>query len=87
MALAPEHAYERFAPIDATGRPSPDGIRQFIAGTGGAPLYQFLMVAPGSEARISTWGLLKLTLRADGYAWEFIAVGGAVRDSGTGACR
>ena len=82
-----EHAYERFAPLDSLGRPAPDGIRQFIVGTGGAPLYQFLMVAPGSESRISAWGVLKLTLHPDSYAWEFIAVNGQVRDSGTGSCR
>jgi hypothetical protein len=56
-------------------------------GTGGAPLYQFVMVAPGSEARISSWGILKMTLHPDSYAWEFIAVSGSVRDSGTGSCR
>lgn len=82
-----EHAYERFAPIDGNGRPSPDGMRQFVAGTGGAPLYQFVMVAPGSEVRISAWGLLKLTLRPENYSWEFIAVGGTVRDSGSAPCR
>lgn len=82
-----EHAYERFAPLDATGRPAPDGIRQFVAGTGGAPLYEFVMAATGSEVRISSWGLLKLTLSNDSYAWQFIAVGGSVRDSGTAPCR
>jgi calcineurin-like phosphoesterase family protein len=82
-----EHAYERFAPLDTNGRPTPDGLRLFIAGTGGAELYPFVMVAQGSEVRISTWGLLKLTLNADGYGWEFLAVGGGVRDSGTGSCR
>ncbi len=82
-----EHAYERFAPLDSSGRPAPDGIRQFIAGTGGAPLYQFVTVAPGSEVRISSWGVLKLSLSTDAYGWEFIAAGGSIRDSGTGACR
>jgi hypothetical protein len=82
-----EHAYERFAPLDESGRPAADGIRQFIAGTGGAELYPFVRVAPFSEMRISTWGVLKLTLSSDSYAWEFLAVGGSVRDSGTAPCR
>jgi hypothetical protein len=82
-----EHAYERFAPLDSLGRPAADGIREFIAGTGGAPLHQFVAPTAGSEVRISSWGLLKLTLNRDSYAWEFIAVGGAVRDAGTGPCR
>jgi calcineurin-like phosphoesterase family protein len=83
-----EHAYERFAALDSTGRVSPDGMRLFIAGTGGAGLYA--LVGPpvtGSEVRISTFGVLKLTLDTDRYSWDFIAVGGAVRDSGAGSCR
>jgi 3',5'-cyclic AMP phosphodiesterase CpdA len=83
-----EHLYERFAPLDFSGRPSPAGLRQFVVGTGGAPLYAFVAPpTPGSEVRISSWGLLKLTLNADHYAWEFLAVGGAVRDAGTAPCR
>jgi hypothetical protein len=83
-----EHAYERFTLLDSAGRPAPDGIRQFIAGTGGAALYPFVgMTAIGSEVRISTHGLLKLTLNPTNYAWEFTAVGGSIRDSGTGSCR
>ncbi len=82
-----EHAYERFAPLDSGGRSTADGIRQFIAGTGGAPLYDFVMVAPGSEVRISSWGVLKLTLTPENYSWEFIAIGGSVRDSGSAPCR
>lgn len=83
-----EHAYERFAPLDSTGRPTADGLRQFVAGTGGAPLYTFVgPVAPGSESRVSAWGLLKFTLNAETYAWEFVAVGGAIRDSGSAPCR
>jgi len=82
-----EHAYERFALLDSTGRPAADGMRSFIAGTGGAELYNFVTVSPGSEARIRSWGLLKLTLNAEGYGWEFHSVDGPVRDSGTGSCR
>jgi acid phosphatase type 7 len=82
-----EHAYERFAPMDAAGRVSGSGIRQFIAGTGGAELYDFRTVAIGSEARVSTWGVLKFTLQPDGYQWDFIATNRAIRDSGSGTCR
>src|SRR5258705_1628704 len=35
---AHDHVYERFAPQDADGAPDPErGIREFVAGTGGAP--------------------------------------------------
>ena len=33
------HQYERFALQDADGRPDPRGMRQFVVGTGGYPLY------------------------------------------------
>lgn len=58
-----DHLYERFAPQDPDGRPDPIGIRQFIVGTGGAPLYGAQSVQPNSEVRTSTFGVLKLTLR------------------------
>ena len=46
-----DHMYERFAPQDIDGRPSPNGIRQFIAGTGGAHLYTPGPPKPNSEVR------------------------------------
>jgi hypothetical protein len=34
-----------------------------------------------------TFGVLKLTLAAGGYSWEFVAASsGAFTDSGTGSC-
>lgn len=82
-----DHLYERFAPQDANGRFDPDlGIRQFTVGTGGAPLYEFAGAKPNSESRASVWGVLKLTLRADEYEWQFIPVGSGPGDTGTGRC-
>ena len=81
-----DHLYERFAPQNADGRPDPArGIRQFTAGTGGASLYGVVTARPNSEVRISAFGVLKLTLAADRYDWEFVTVSGP-RDSGSGAC-
>ncbi|MBX7220999.1 MAG: metallophosphoesterase [Blastocatellia bacterium] len=83
-----DHDYERFAPQDADGRPNPRGIREFVVGTGGAQLYQFKKIAANSEVRNDrSWGILKLTLNAQSYSWEFIPVAGqSFRDSGTGTC-
>ena len=88
VALAgDDHDYERFAPQDANGRFDPDrGIRQFVVGTGGAPLYEFASPRPNSEFRASVWGVLKLTLKTDAYGWDFIAVSGVVIDAGSGPC-
>jgi hypothetical protein len=84
-----DHHYERFAPQDPSGRADPQrGIRQFVVGTGGRALYQLGEARPNSEVRdASTHGILKLTLDAGGYAWEFIPVGGqAFRDRGSDRC-
>jgi hypothetical protein len=85
-----DHDYERFAPQNAEGELDPtSGIRQFVVGTGGANLRRFKTIQPNSELRDSTThGILKLSLRAAGYDWEFIpAAGGAFRDSGAEMCR
>ena len=85
---AHEHFYERFAPQTPEGAPDPQfGIRQFIVGTGGAPLTQPVRRVANSEMVLSTFGVLRLTLDAQSYRWEFLsAEGGAVLDSGTGTC-
>jgi hypothetical protein len=84
-----DHIYERFAPQTPTGvRDTVRGIREFVVGTGGADLYQFPTNSPNSEVRNNTThGVIKLTLRARGYDWEFVPVaGGTFRDSGSGKC-
>lgn len=83
-----DHLYERFARLDAAGRPNAaGGMREFIAGTGGANLYEFHQIAAGSEARIVQWGVLKLTLNPNNYQWEFLSVRGGVADEGQDLCR
>jgi hypothetical protein len=85
---AHEHFYERFALQTPDGEPDPAfGLRQFVVGTGGAQLTQPLRRVPNSEASLSVFGLLRLTLDAGTYRWEFVAAeGGAVLDSGSGTC-
>jgi hypothetical protein len=81
-----DHLYERFARQTAEGRPNPRGLRQFIAGTGGARLYEAARREPLSEVLVSANGVLRLTLRAAGYDWTFVDTTGATRDSGSDAC-
>jgi acid phosphatase type 7 len=83
-----DHGYERFDPQDPDGLPNPTaGIRQFVVGTGGARLYAFGPVARNSAMRISTYGVLKLTLRNSDYDWDFVEAGSeATLDHGTAAC-
>jgi hypothetical protein len=83
------HAYERFAPQDPGGHADPHGIREFLVGTGGAPLAGgFKTVQPNSQVRNArTYGVLELTLRSGGYDFSFIPVAGSsFHDSGSGTC-
>jgi hypothetical protein len=82
------HSYERFAPQTPDGAGDPvRGIREFVVGTGGAPLNGFPTLQTNSEIRSSTWGVLKLTLGTARYNWEFVPVAGAsFIDSGSATC-
>ena len=83
-----EHNYERFAPMNATGQADPQGMREIVVGTGGRNHYPFGAILPTSEVHdASTYGVLKLTLHATGYDWQFIPVAGSTfTDSGSGSC-
>ncbi len=71
-----DHDYERFAPRD--------GIREFIAGTGGAALRDFVRPVEGSEVRVARQhGVLVLTLHSHSYAWRFVGADGRIYDEST----
>src|SRR5207248_2387233 len=82
--------YERFAPQTSAGAADAvNGIRQFIAGTGGNNLDAAnTLIIPNSEVRISkVYGVLKLTLGDGTYAWQFIPVAGQTASaSARGTC-
>lgn len=84
-----EHNYERFAPQTPTGAADPvRGIREFIVGTGGRSLRSFGTTKPNSEVRDNTaHGVIKFTLHATSYDWQFIPIAGKTfTDSGTANC-
>ena len=79
-----DHDYERFAPRGASGAAAPDGVRQFVVGTGGAELRPF-GDPPGAlvERRIAgRHGVLRLALGDSGYRWRYLTARGAVLDTG-----
>jgi len=83
------HVYERLAPMRPDGTPDPvNGIRTLIAGMGGESGGDLSNVFPTSEAREGrTYGILKLTLSATSYSWEFVGVPGSTfTDTGTTNC-
>lgn len=81
------HQYERFAPQNPSGAADPNGIREFVVGTGGWGLYSFNSPQPNSQVRYNaSYGVIKLTLHPDSYDWQFVPTRGAFTDSGTGTC-
>lgn len=80
---AHNHSYARTVPLGLDAQSKSEGIRQFIVGTGGGKLYGEAY----SDSRIAKvintdLGVLKLTLTANGYRYQFINVNNAVLDEG-----
>jgi hypothetical protein len=89
VLAAHDHDYERFAPKNANGeRDDERGMREFIVGTGGAKLTPLGLRRFDSETSDnSTHGVLKLTLKQQGYEWEFLpADAGGFKDRGAALC-
>ena len=83
------HDYERFAPMDPSGNAdSASGIREFVVGTGGiGEDTTYVEHANSVVFNPNTSGVLKLTLRQNGYDWQFVPVAGETfTDSGSGTC-
>jgi hypothetical protein len=83
------HNYERFAPQDPEQKPDPNGIREFVVGTGGASLdVSTKPLELNEEVRsAAAYGYIKLTLKTNSYDWQFIAQPGKnFADSGSGIC-
>jgi hypothetical protein len=86
---AHDHYYARWAPINAAGElDEVRGLRHFIVGTGGRSLYEPERDPANMEILDNeTYGVLKLTLKAASYDWEFVPVAGQTfTDSGTQDC-
>jgi hypothetical protein len=84
-----DHNYERFAPQTPTGtRDDERGLREFVIGTGGRALRVFGTIKPNSEVRNSdTHGVMKFTLHATSYEWQFIPIAGKTfTDVGSDSC-
>ena len=82
-----EHSYQRWQPLDAAGEVVPDGVTQFVVGTGGHELEPFqtsdARVVAGIERRD---GAMRLELTDEGAAFQFAAIDGTVLDSGSVPC-
>ena len=81
VALAShEHNYQRWGPLDAEGNTDPDGITQFIVGTGGnshRPLPpQSEWPASLAAANTGSYGVLEMELGDEGATYAFAAAPG-----------
>ena len=83
-----DHDYERFAPQSATGAADPNGLVEFVVGTGGRSHYAFRTAAANSVVRNGdTYGVLEFQLYADSWTFRFVPVAGQTfTDSGSGTC-
>jgi chitodextrinase len=84
-----EHNYERFAKQNPSGAADANGIRELVVGTGGVSHgYPFGTPIANSQVRNdNTWGVIKLTLHAASYDWQFVPVAGSTfTDSGSDTC-
>jgi len=88
-----DHLYARFAPQTPASASTTSGLRQFVVGTGGYSLGTLKPSLPNTQFKTNTtFGLLELTLRSDGYDWAFRADSKAsdgsykTVDSGSDSC-
>lgn len=90
LLVGHSHHYERLAPLAPNGDPSSDGIANFTLGIGGSAFTEFGDPRPGSQVRSNTHrGLVRFTLRVDGYDWEFVNVDSnptPLIDAGSASC-
>jgi CSLREA domain-containing protein len=83
-----DHHYERFAPLAADGTSTPNGLRQFVVGSGGKEHYDIAAPIGNSQVNnVDTFGVLALALDDGSYDWSFLPEAGkSFTDSGTTAC-
>ena len=63
------------------------GLRSFVVGTGGRGHYALRADARREAGNTGALGVLRLTLRADGYDWRFLPVACATyTDAGSASC-
>jgi hypothetical protein len=92
LLVGHNHIYHRWAPQDAEGERTADGIRQFTVGTGGRSLYPY-GPKPRPEnlvaAQRKSFGVLEMTLHDASYDYRWVGLPGdpVFVDQGAFACR
>jgi fibronectin type 3 domain-containing protein len=85
-----DHSYQRWVPLNGSGAPDSAGLTQFVVGTGGHGIQDFIRsdnrLAVGFDTSPYAFGALRLELNQDGSAYQFVNTQGAMLDSGSMAC-
>ncbi|MFI6393307.1 proprotein convertase P-domain-containing protein [Nonomuraea sp. NPDC050540] len=89
MLAGHDHNYQRWALQDHQGNAKADGVREILVGTGGKSFYGLSSSNPANlqAKNANTHGVLKLTLSATGYKFDFVPIAGRTfTDSGSATC-
>jgi len=82
-----DHNYERYSSRAADGKADPNGLREFVVGTGGRSLRDARAGTGTAAIDSDSFGALFLTLTPTGYSWSFAAANGTgFTDTGTRTC-
>ena len=85
-----DHDYQRWLPVNGSFASDPSGPMQFVVGTGGHAIKQFVRKDPrlafGIDKAQRAYGALRLQLDPHGASYQFVETGGEVADSGARVC-
>jgi hypothetical protein len=83
-----DHNYQRWKPLNGAGELDPNGITQFVIGTGGHGVQRFIRTdnrVAASDATTGHLGALRMELNPDGASYQYITTAGT-EDSGAVVC-
>lgn len=81
------HSYERWAPLNGTGSPDPQGVTQLVAGTGGHEFVPGVLSDTRLASAAAVPGALRLDLGSEDVSFGFVDTAGQVLDGGTIGCK
>ena len=85
-----DHDYQRWHPMNGAGELDPNGVTEFVVGTGGHGIQDFIKtddrMAVGFNTPPTAFGALKMELNQDGAAFQFVNIKSQILDSGSIPC-
>lgn len=85
-----DHDYQRWKPLNGSGDVVPNGVTEFVVGTGGDEVYKFVRsdsrLAKGFAKAPDAYGALRLALGASSADYRYVNKDGLTLDSGSVAC-